>query len=99
MPTLRLRLVGVSYAIEGIARAGLDGDALHQAIAADHGEAVAPLGLPVDSVLVDRRAESWEGLMAWLAGWVRAQGYGTATWSGQTAGPAARSVATLHFHA
>ena len=99
MPTLRLRPIGVSFAIEGIDLAGLDGDALLQAISAYHGEAVAPIGVPVDSVLIDRRAESWEGLMAWLADWVQSQGYGTATWSGPEAAPAQRGVATLHFHA
>jgi hypothetical protein len=96
MPTLRLRQVGMTHAIEGLAGSGLDGEGLLAALQALHGPAAVGLGVPIDAVLVDRSARGWGDLSEWVAGWVRDQGFSYAAWTGAAA--PGLGTATLHFH-
>ncbi len=81
MPSLVLRPVGVSHAIEGVGESGLDGEALFEAFQARHGVGAAAMGVPIETILVDQKAESREGLMAWLETWAQAQGFGDVSWT------------------
>jgi hypothetical protein len=96
MPTLRLRQVGMTHAIEGLIDSGLDADALLAALQALHGPAAVGLGVPIDGVLLDRSARSWPDLLDWVAGWVRDRGFSYAAWTGAVA--PGLGTATLHFH-
>jgi hypothetical protein len=105
MPTLSIRGLGVSYLLEPGPSHGLDLDALHVALSAAYGPAVAVLTTeppaPADeapgrALLVDRKADAWPGLLDRVAGLVRGQGYGYAVWSEDHLARPPR--ATLHFH-
>ena len=54
-----MKSVGSSLAVEGLDDSGLDADELLDALAAAHGLAVAPIGAPVEAILIDRRALAW----------------------------------------
>lgn len=96
MPTLHLRTLGVSYAIEGVAQSGLEPNQLLDALASLHGDAVAPVGVPTEAVLIDHTVIPFDELQDWLESWVRTRGFAYATW-GRDASLNGRS-ATLHFH-
>jgi hypothetical protein len=107
MPTLTLRKLGVSYAIEGLRASGLDAGRLHRALAGAVGPAVAVMSpqlspgdgegdVPaIDALIVDRRAEGWDELRARLEAWVKAEGWSFTSWAD---GWPAEAPSTLHFH-
>ena len=97
MPSLRLRAVGMSYAIEGATDAGLDGDALCEALQSRHGLAVAAIGIPAETILIDHKAESWDGLRAWLETWVLVQGGTEVAWEEHAPPHGEPAVDTLNF--
>ncbi len=97
MPTLTLRSIGMSFAIEGVGACGLDGEGLFEALQSWHGLAAAAVGTPVETVLIDRKAETWDSLMAWLESWVRAQGASDLCWTRQEEDAAEPGLATLEF--
>lgn len=105
MPTLSIRVVGMSYLLEPGGASGLDLGALHSALSAAYGPAVAELVAdgpedageePTRVLLVDRKADSWPGLLERVAGVVRGQRFGYAAWSEDHLARPPR--ATLHFH-
>lgn len=96
MPTLHLRTLGVSYSIEGLARSNLEPAPLLSSLIAQHGEAVAAVGVPPEAVLIDASAITWNDLLDWLETWVRTQGYSYASWARDASIQGAG--ATLHFH-
>lgn len=96
MPTLRLRTLGVSYAIEGLVQSGLDAADLLDDLEHLHHEAISPVGVPTEAVLVDHSVIPFDALQDWLESWVRAHGFGYASW-GRDASLNGAS-ATLHFH-
>ena len=98
MPTLTLRSLGMSHLVEGFSASGLDGRAMLDALSADHGAAVAPLGSAdaPESILIDRKAAPWGVLRDWLAEWVGERGYAYVSWADDALASATK--ATLHFH-
>jgi hypothetical protein len=70
----------MSHAVEGLDDSGLDPEELFAALAGAHGPAVAPIGDPIEAILVDRRALSWPDLLAWLAEHVRQLGAWGLSW-------------------
>ncbi len=108
MPTMLLRTVGMSYLIEGIATTGLDAERLRDAMAERYDAAMAVMSTPrsleiadtdgpspIDAVILDRRAEDREALMAWIAAYIETLGYSYREWA---ADGLDGSTATLHFH-
>src|SRR4051794_17635911 len=78
MPHLTIRRLGMSYLVAGLDGSGLDVEKLRQAMVAAYGIAVGVMADATDSVeeesieglIVDRKAESWEGFLGRLNGWV-----------------------------
>ena len=95
MPSLVLRPIGVSHVIEGVGGSGLDGEALFEALQSRHGVGAAAMGVPVETILVDQKAESREGLMAWLEAWAQAEGFSAVSWSSE--GPPEAGIVKAHF--
>lgn len=91
MPTLTIRVVGMSFLIEGVADPGLDAPRLAAALDAAFGPAAAVVGDPdhpgsIDALLVDRKAAPLDALLDLLADAARAQGWPHAARSHPPAG-------------
>ena len=100
MPTLNLRRVGMSHIIERIGQSGLDGRALHESMVESFGPAVAVMSAagddaPIDTLIIDCKAATWDILQAWLEGWVAARGSRYVHWANDVL---ANGSATLHIH-
>ena len=96
MPTLQVRSVSMSCTIEGLSEPDLSLEGLLSRLVASYGHGAAGIGDPVQSVLVDRRACSWEQLLDQVEAWVHTQGYTYTSW---VSDPTMRTGATtLHFH-
>ena len=101
MASLRVKVIGMSFLIEGLISDSVDGDRLGRELFARYGIAAAVIGrnaeppTDVSALLVDRRAESWDGLQAWLESRIREQGFSSTRWEEFDVG---RSAA-LHLEA
>jgi hypothetical protein len=82
MAKIVVRTIGMSIAIEGLdPSAGLDPAGLLRTLAAVHGEAVAPVGCPVEIILIDRAALPWPEVLATVDQWIQAAGWEPGEWS------------------
>ncbi len=109
MATLTVRTVGMSYLIEGLDPESVDARAMAKSLETLHGVAIAtmevprtadpaqdPGGAPIQGILIDRRALSWNALRDWIEGWLVERG---ATYTAWASDPLGTEVsATLHFH-
>jgi hypothetical protein len=89
----------MSYLIEGVGASGLDADRLARALSAAFGPAAAIVGDPdapgsIDSLLVDRKAEAFDGLLDRLAALARDQGW---THAARSDAPGGEPSAVLRF--
>lgn len=87
MPSLTLRKIGVSYLIEGVACLGLDAEDLWHQFERSFGAAAGamrafpePRQEELTAILVDHKADSWDGLRYRLEDWLNAQGARNTSW-------------------
>lgn len=109
MPTIQLRKVGMSYLIDQLHSGDFDAERLRDDVLSAYGVAAAVMStprtlappsasdpVPLDALIIDQRASSWDALRDWLEDWVRRQGFSYAAWTGGSLSP--DDSATLHFH-
>lgn len=80
MPSVVVRTIGVSVAVEGLRPAGFEPAAFLDILSSRLGEAVAGIGDPVEHVLIDRQALHWDAILQTVEEWLKTQGAVVATW-------------------
>lgn len=64
----------MSYSIEGVGPSGMDAEKLFEQLQADYGVGVAKVGMPIEAVLIDRKAVSWPAVLLWVEQWITFEG-------------------------